>query len=247
MSRDGDVLQQITDEKKDSFFSLHDVSLSYGDRIVLDHLNLDVPNVRGVGLVGLSGSGKTTLFRCLLGLQQHSGSVTLLGEKVSWQHNNIKLYRRLGVLFQKAALFNDLSVIENCVFAQELAGEKIDVIKIEEVLVRLNLWDARDLLPRQLSGGMQHRAGLARTLVRDSKCLMLDEPTTGQDSENAFVIQELLMEYQVKNNAQLIIVSHDYFWLKPLIEWSVLIHDGTVAYEGELLMTMKSTQEVVGC
>lgn len=245
MSRDGKVVRPRKDEKIDSFFSLEQLNVVLGQRAILTNLDLTVPCVSGVGIVGLSGSGKTTLVRCLLGLVHYTGHIKLLGEKISTT-NNINLYRRIGVLFQQAALFNDLTVKENCAFSQELSKDALrDDVKIKTVLQRLNLWEARDLLPRQLSGGMRHRAGLARTLVRNSECLILDEPTTGQDEGNAKIIQEFLLDYQKENQGRLIIISHDHDWLKPLIQWSVLIHEGKIAYQGPKLMTMNATQGVV--
>lgn len=247
MSRDDDVNRQRKDEKIDSFFHLQDIRVASGDRLILKDINVDVPYVSGVGIVGLSGSGKTTMIRCLLGLIAHQGRVDFLGHEVSDTHDNIAMYRKIGVLFQQAALFNDLTVYENCTFAQSLSqGELCQPEKVDEVLKRLHLWEARNQLPRQLSGGMAHRAGLARTLVRNSECLILDEPSTGQDDDNAQVIQDILLEYQ-QSGGKLIVISHDYQWLKPLIQWSVLVHEGQVTYAGDKLMTIKSTQEVVGC
>lgn len=216
----------------ESLLALENVNVFESDarqRCLLSVSALRVPKISGLGIIGLSGSGKTTLMRVLLGLLPHEGAVHFLGMEVKPDGENEVLYKRLGVLFQRAALFNDLSVRDNCVLAQELASPVFrDPGRIDDVLKRLQLWEARHRLPWQLSGGMQHRAGLARTLVRPSDCLVLDEPTTGQDAENAGLIQRLLYEYQHEHQGRLVIVSHDHEWLRPLIQWSVKVEQGRV-------------------
>lgn len=229
----------------DKLLTLRDVSVISSERTILNNISVNVPMVSGLAIVGLSGSGKTTLVRCLLGLMQYSGYLNFLGEHVLYEEDNISLYKRIGVLFQRAALFNDLTVMENCFFSQELSNYSKDKNRVEAVLRQLNLWDARNFLPRQLSGGMQHRAGLARVLVRNNDCLILDEPTTGQDEENAMIIQQVLLEYQ-SNKGQIIVVSHDHLWLKPLVQWSVLVSEGSIVYEGPQLMAFKPTKEIIG-
>lgn len=237
-----------TENQPEYMVRLRDVTVRDHERVILSQLCVSIPWVSGWGIVGLSGSGKTTLMRALLGLIEHEGSIDFLGHSVSDSADNRALYRRIGVLFQRAALFNDLTVQENCLFSQELSSTGlVDRLRIEQVLRTLNLWDARHLLPRKLSGGMQHRAGLARVLVRDCACLILDEPTTGQDKDNATMIQTALLEYQQEQQGRLVVISHDYAWLKPLVQWSVLIHAGHVAYEGPHLMTFKPSEEIVPC
>jgi len=238
--------KQIKDTIKECFFSFQDVTVTVEDNTIIHPMSCDVPLVSGVAIVGSSGSGKTTLLRALLGLVAHTGAVHIMGQHIEESLDNTAIYQRVGVLFQKAGLFNDLTVEENCLIAQELSGlgsHRPDIIKY--YLSKLNLWHARHLLPWQLSGGMQHRAGLARALVRQSECLILDEPTTGQDDENAHIIQNILLDYQKENTGKLIIVSHDHQWLKPLVQWSILVHEGRMAYSGPLLKAIKATQEVV--
>ena len=230
---------------KDGLFSFQNVSVHMGDRAILHNLTFEVPDVQGVALTGVSGSGKTTVLRVLLGLIEHTGEVQLRGEHISYESDNIAMYRKCGVLFQKAGLLNDLTVEENCIIAQELSYvSTYNPEIIHRMLKRLNLWDARHLLPWQLSGGMQHRAGLARALVRDADYIILDEPTTGQDDGNAEVIRDILRDQQAMGK-RLIIVSHDHVWLKPLIQWSLLVHEGQMIYQGPLLKAIKTVQEVV--
>ena len=238
--------KQINDTIKECLFSFQDVTVSVEDNTIIYPMNCDVPFVGGVAIVGSSGSGKTTVLRALLGLVAHTGAIHIMGQYIEESLNNTAIYQRIGVLFQKAGLFNDLTVEENCIIAQELSllGRSCPDL-IEYYLSKLNLWHARHLLPWQLSGGMQHRAGLARALVRQAEYLILDEPTTGQDDENAHIIQNILIDYQKDNKGKLIIVSHDHQWLKPLVQWSILMHEGHMAYSGPLLKALKATQEVV--
>lgn len=238
--------KQLKDTIDDCLFSFDSVAVSQETRVILHPMSFTVPKVAGVAVVGVSGSGKTTILRALLGLVEHAGAVEFLHHHMSFDGDNIKLYKRIGVLFQKAALLNDLSVIENCRVAQELSSSgKSDPEIIEKYLRKLHLWQARDLFPWQLSGGMQHRAGLVRALVRQSECLILDEPTTGQDAESAQAIQNVLLDYQTQHNGHLIMVSHDYTWLKPLVQWSILVHEGRIEYLGPMLKAIKATQEEI--
>ena len=168
--------------------TVRDLRVSFGETTVLDGVNLDVSAGENLVLIGTSGSGKTVLLRCIIGLlQPDSGSIQIDGQETTKLGARARdaLMSRVGVLFQRNALFDSLMVWENVVFglmqrgqmarasARALAIEKLAEVGLDET--------AADLLPADLSGGMQKRVALARALAANPEFLFLDDPVAGLD------------------------------------------------------------------
>jgi phospholipid/cholesterol/gamma-HCH transport system ATP-binding protein len=187
----------------------------YGERLVLDGLDLDVREGETMVIMGGSGCGKTTLLRLMIGSTwPDEGHIELFGQDLSKMTDDELdgVRKRFGVLFQSGALFNSMTVGENISLPlrehTDLDDETIDImvrIKLEQVGLR----DAAGLMPAQLSGGMRKRAALARAIALDPKILFYDEPTTGLDPVTSAQIDELLMALAGRLGITSVAVTHE--------------------------------------
>lgn len=213
------MIQSTSDlkaEKRETILSVRDVSVAFGDNVVLDHLDLDVYRGEILGFVGASGTGKSVLMRAILRLlPRQSGTISILGkdyDKVG-DEERIALDMRLGVLFQHGALFSALTVRENIQLPMreylELPQELMD--ELAAVKIRMVGLDssAGDKYPSELSGGMIKRAALARALALDPDLVFLDEPTSGLDPIGAAEFDELIAQLRDTLGLTVYMVTHD--------------------------------------
>lgn len=188
--------------------------------------------------MGVSGSGKTTLLKILAGLiRPSSGQVFIDGTditKLSEDDLN-RIRHRIGVVFQYGALFDSLTVFENVAFAlirhTRLSRKEIEDI-VQEKLALVGLPGTQNLMPAQLSGGMQKRVSLARAIAMNPEILFYDEPTSGLDPIMANVINNLIMEMRNRLGVTSVVVSHDIDSIFRISDRVAMIHDHTIiAYE----------------
>jgi len=209
----------------------------YGERMVLNGIDLSVDEGEIRVIMGGSGSGKTTLLRCLLGLKPPSaGAVRLLGKSFGpgFPKNMFEVRKKMGVAFQTGALFGSMTVGENIQLPlrqhARLDQHTMDImtrIKLELV----SLGGCEDLMPSELSGGMVKRAAFARALIMDPKLLIFDEPSAGLDPVTSAELDALILELREATGATIVIVTHE-------LESALGIADRiTVLGEGEVLMT----------
>ncbi len=214
--RQGGVPPQTADPKADVVLSVRDVTVAFGDNVVLDKLSLDVYRGEILGFVGASGTGKSVLMRTVLGLiPKRSGTVSMFGldlDKLDDQ-DRVQVDMRVGVLFQQGALFSALTVKENI---QVPMREYLDLPKPlmdELALLKLDMVglspDAADKFPSELSGGMIKRAALARALALDPDLVFLDEPTSGLDPIGASEFDELVATLRDTMGLTVYMVTHD--------------------------------------
>ncbi len=207
-------------------------------RIIFDNVDIDVPLGKVTAIMGPSGSGKTTLLRLIGGqLLPDTGTILVNGENIPTL-NRASLYRarrQMGMLFQSGALFSDLTVFENVAFPlrehTNLSNELIHDI----VLMKLNavgLRGARDMMPSELSGGMQRRAALARTIALDPTLIMYDEPFAGQDPISMGVLVKLIRLLNDALGLTSIIVSHDVVETASIADYIYVIAQGKVVGHG---------------
>lgn len=187
------------------------VSQSYGAKQVLFDIDLEIGAGEILVVMGSSGGGKTTLLKCISGLTPISqGDVTVDG--VSVKSDPEEARRRMGIVFQYAALFDFLNVAENVAFGVKRL-RKLNSSQIAEIvtaqLAAVGLTGTEKLMPSELSGGMKKRVGLARALAMEPKVLLYDEPTSGLDPVTAYSIDQLIVETRDRTGATSIVVSHD--------------------------------------
>ena len=220
----------------------------FGDRVIHDHLDLKVRRGEVLGVVGGSGSGKTVLLNTLIGLKApDSGVVKIFGqdlEKAStakWD----AIERSWGVLFQRGALFSNLTVKENVsapmVEHTRLSKRMIsDLAELKISLVGLPP-EAGALKPAELSGGMIKRASLARALALDPQLLFLDEPTSGLDPISAGAFDELIRDLSASLNLTVFMITHDLDSLYAICDRVAVIADKKVVAVGSIAKLMRST------
>lgn len=204
----------------------------YGANVIHENLNLDVRKGEVLGVVGGSGSGKTTLLRAMIMLAPFAaGSIKLLGHDLEGLNEGgiQQLRERIGVMFQQGALFSSLNVLENVAFPLQEHTRLAPAIVRELALLKILLAglpaDASLRYPRQLSGGMLKRAGVARALALDPELLFLDEPTAGLDPVSASSFDELILQLKESLGLTVVMITHDLDTL-----WRVT---DRVAYLGE--------------
>ncbi|ODT31171.1 MAG: ABC transporter ATP-binding protein [Kaistia sp. SCN 65-12] len=236
-------------EQDDVVLSAHDITVAFGDKVILDHLSLDVRRGEILGFVGASGSGKSVLLRTILGLnKKRSGTIRLFGmdvEKVS-DVDRLRIDMRLGVLFQHGALFSALTVQEN---VQVPMREYLDLPKKlmdELAMLKIELVglppDAARKFPSELSGGMIKRAALARALALDPDIVFLDEPTSGLDPISAAEFDELVVKLRDTMDLTVYMVTHDLDSLFTACDRIAVLGNKKVLVEGTVEDMMKSEE-----
>ena len=214
------------------------VSKSFGNNHVLKDINLNIEKGENLVVFGKSGSGKSVLIKCLVGLiQPDEGKVVLLGKTMSDLNDDElnALRKKVGFLFQSAALYDSMTVRENLEFPlrdlKTKSKEETEALVLE-VLKSVGLEDAIDKMPSELSGGMRKRIGLARTLILKPELILYDEPTTGLDPITSKEISKLILDVQSKYQAASIIITHDVECARITSNRMVIIKDGVCFAHG---------------
>ena len=192
---------------KKAVISIKGLNKSFGENVVLRNFNLDLYENENLVLMGKSGSGKSVMIKCLVGLMEpDSGSIEVLGRNIRdlGQHEMDALRAHIGFLFQGSALYDSMTVRENLEFPLRRHRDKIKGKEtkdlVMEALENVGLAHTLNLMPAELSGGMQRRIALARALILKPKIILYDEPTTGLDPITAKEIILLMTNVQKKYN-----------------------------------------------
>jgi phospholipid/cholesterol/gamma-HCH transport system ATP-binding protein len=216
-----------------------DVHLSFDGRSVLSGLSFRVMKGETKIILGGSGSGKSTTIKLVLGLlKPDSGQVFVDGEDITNYNENqmMRVRKKIGMIFQEGALFDSLSVYDNVAFKLHEQGVPEDQVEpeVRRMLRFVNMEDAIDKMPIELSGGMRRRVGIARALVGNPKIVMFDEPTAGLDPPTARTICELAMKLRDLEDVSSIFVTHEMNNLDYLCsEYAVVNDAGEVVFETE--------------
>ena len=245
------ALMQSNSASHSSLVELRNVTCGYGDRVILENVDITVPRGKVLALMGTSGGGKTTVLR-LIGRQLEPMSGQVLFDGVDLGTLDAKgLYaarRRMGMLFQFGALFTDLSVFENVAFPLREHTNLSEAMIRDLVLMKLNavgLRGARDLLPSQVSGGMARRVALARAIALDPDLIMYDEPFAGLDPISMSVAATLIKDLNHALGVTSIVVSHDVNETFLIADHVVFIANGRVAAQGTPAEMRASTDPLV--
>ena len=224
---------------------------SYGEQKVLNGLDLKVGSGQTVAVLGRSGTGKSVLLRLIIGLQKpDAGTIQIQGQEITnanlEQRNEIR--KKMGFLFQHAALYDSLTVEENVAFplrrhTEMTAAQRSE--RVQELLASVGMEADLQKMPSDISGGMQKRVGLARALALEPGILLLDEPTAGLDPITSGEIDELILKLQEEREVASIVVTHDLHSAKVIADRIVLLHEGNVVIEGTYEELEKSTDEFV--
>lgn len=216
-----------------------DVVLAFDDRVILDHLSLKVMKGETKIILGGSGGGKSTIIKLVLGLlKPDSGQVLVDGEDITnySEEQMMRVRKKIGMVFQEGALFDSLSVYDNVAYRlheQHVPEEEVEP-EVRRMLRFVNLEDAIDKMPIELSGGMRRRVGIARALIGDPKIVLFDEPTAGLDPPTARTICELAMKLRDLEDVSSIFVTHEMNNLHYICsEYAVVDDDGKVVFERE--------------
>ena len=220
--------------------SLQELSLLFGDHVVLDAISLDVWSGETVCILGGSGAGKSTILRLILGLiRPDGGQILVRGDDVATaSRDELLLVRRdMGMVFQEAALFDSLTVYDNVAFylhEHESLPEEAVAEHVRESLrlVDLDPDQVVDLLPAELSGGMKKRVGIARSLIHRPSILLYDEPTSGLDPITTRTIDDLLLKLQRDLGVTSVVVTHNIRSAFRIGNRVALLFEGRIMFQG---------------
>ena len=230
---------------------LTDISKSFDGREVLKGISMTFEQGKTNLIIGQSGSGKTVLLKCLLGLNQIDGGTMVFDGKafgIMEDSERRTLRREMGMVFQGSALFDSMNVLENVMFPMRMLSTKNESemrAAAAEVIERVNLIDAHNKLPAELSGGMQKRVAIARAVVMKPKYLFCDEPNSGLDPKTAIVIDNLIREITQENNITTVINSHDMNSVMEIGDTILFLKDGVKAWEGKKEHIFKTDNQAI--
>ncbi|HMR14879.1 MAG TPA: ATP-binding cassette domain-containing protein [Mariniflexile sp.] len=235
-----------------TIIDIKNLKKSFGNQKVLDGVTLQLFEKENLVVLGKSGSGKSVLIKCIVKLLRHDeGSITVGNYELTniSEDDLMHVRKKIGFLFQGAALYDSMTVRENLTFALSRLNKefsKNDIQnKIAEALENVGLPDSIDKMPSELSGGMKKRIGLARTLVVNPKIILYDEPTTGLDPITSNEISHLINDTKTKFNNASIIITHDINCAKTVADRIAMIKDGKIYKEGSLQDFLNDTDPYI--
>ena len=228
---------------------VRNLTKSFGDKVVLDNINVTFETGKTNLIIGQSGSGKTVLMKNLVGLLQPTSGEVLYDDRDFTRMSKkekVLMRREMGMIFQSAALFDSLNVLENVMFTLDMFSTmnyRERVKRAQECLDRVNLIEAQQKYPGEISGGMQKRVAIARAIVMNPKYLFCDEPNSGLDPKTSLVIDELLSGITKDYNMTTIINTHDMNSVMGIGENICFIYQGHKEWQGNKDEVMTSTNE----
>jgi len=231
--------------------AIRDLRKAFGEEKVLNGISMQVAQGETVAVIGRSGGGKSVLLKLLIRLQKPDSGSIRIGDKEMTKVDEKELNevrKKVGFLFQQAALYDSLTVQENVAFPlsrhSEMSGEE-QAKRVRELLSEVGMEQDAGKLPSQISGGMQKRVGLARALALDPEILLFDEPTAGLDPITSAEIGKLIVELKQKRRISAIVVTHDVHGAKTYSDRMILLHKGRIQADGRFEELEQSKDELV--
>ena len=221
--------------------SVKNLHKSFGHKVVLDGVDIDIAEGESLVVIGGSGTGKSVLIKCIQGIiTPDEGSIKINGkESVGADRKEAeKLYSKMGMLFQGGALFDSLTVWENVAFGL-IENQKMPRKKAKQEAIKYLRQvglseDVADLSPSELSGGMQKRVGLARAIATNPEIIFFDEPTTGLDPIMADVINDLIINSVKKIGASALTITHDMASARKIADRIAMLYKGKIVWQGSV-------------
>jgi phospholipid/cholesterol/gamma-HCH transport system ATP-binding protein len=212
---------------------------TFAEKTIHHDVSFSVQTGECLGLLGGSGAGKSVILRSLIGLEKpDSGSIVIEGEDITQFDENelFNIRRKVAYVFQNGALFDSMTVFENLAYPlvehTQMSSNEVKN-KVTEILEDFNLTGTENLLPAELSGGMQKRVGLARSIILNPKVVLYDEPTAGLDPANTETIQELILKLKKKGSTS-ILVTHDIDTAFRVCDRICFLRDGKIKNLGPM-------------
>ena len=227
--------------------AVQNVDKSFGAQTVLNGVSLSVTRGETLAVLGRSGTGKSVLLRMIVGLEKpDSGRIRIHDEDIAGLALDRlgAIRKKMGFLFQHAALYDSLTIAENVGFPLEhhrremSKAERTDRVKV--LLAEVGLEDGFEKMPSDISGGMQKRVGLARALALEPEILLLDEPTAGLDPISSGEINDLILKLQRERKMASIVVTHDLHSARTIADRLAILNKGLVVIEGSFEDLQKS-------
>lgn len=223
---------------------------SFNEKLVLKGINLDIYDGETITIIGGSGQGKTVLLKCIAGLlKPDSGKIIIDGIDITTVDRKTlqSVQKKIGYLFQGAALFDSMTVFENVAFGLRYSDiskeEKTKIVKL--YLSYVGLEGVENLYPAELSGGMKKRVALARAIAYSPQYILYDEPTTGLDPQTSETVTDLIISLQQKLKVTSIVVTHDIKAASKVSQRVALLYDGKIVAIEEGKNLLKSNNPLV--
>ena len=237
---------------KKNLINVKNLSVSFGNNLILNNINLHLSKKESLVIIGKSGSGKSVLLKCLMGLlKPNLGSIEINGIDIvkTKRINKENALKNIGVTFQNGALFDSLTVWENITFKEtRFFGFNKKLAKERALSIIQNLELDKSILelyPSELSGGMQKRVAIARAICDQPQVLFFDEPTSGLDPITGKVINDLIQKTVRKLGVSAITITHDISSIKNLASRVILLDNNRIAWSGKPNDMNKSENKIV--
>ena len=210
---------------------------SFGDKKVLRGINLSVNEGEILCVIGKSGTGKSVILKHLIGMfEPDEGSIAVDGVNMTGANERImrEISLKYGILFQGAALFDSMNIFDNVAFGLRRKGSREEDVKniVEESLKQVGLAGVEDKNPSELSGGMQKRAALARSISVKPEIMLYDEPTTGVDPITAGVVDRLILKMRDSYKITSVVVTHDMISAYRIADRIAMLYEGEIIFSG---------------
>lgn len=238
-------------QNKEPMIKIRQLKIAFGDKVVLDNMDLDVYAGETLAIIGPSGTGKSTVIKVLTGLLPPTGgSVVIDGQETSGfdEEQWDALRKRMGVVFQYSALFDFLNVGDNVAFGlrRQLRLPEEEIAKrVGELLQMVGMPDTQKMLPSELSGGMKKRVGLARALAMEPQIVFYDEPTSGLDPVMTMTISRLIRKTQQQLGLTSVLVTHDMASAYSAADRIAMLYKGKIVQLGTVDEIKNSKNPVV--